>query len=284
METKKTIDLSKLKTDKSLQFLYENIVGRIILKGITLPFISSVVGAYMSSSLSKGRIRKFISANSIDMSEYEKAEYHCFNNFFTRKIEKGARPLPKDYDKMFSPCDGKLSAYKINDDTVLPVKGSTYTISQLLENKSLAEKYRGGYCLVFRLAVDDYHRYIFLDNGVQEQSVKIKGKLHTVQPIALNKYPVFVQNSREYAVIHTEHFGDVVQVEVGALMVGKIVNHLEKGNVKRGKEKGMFMFGGSTIILLCSKEAVEIDEIFFENTKNNLETVIKMGEIIGREK
>lgn len=284
METKKTIDLNKLKVDKSLKFLYENIVGRIILRGITLPFISSVVGAYMSSPLSKGRIKRFISANSIDMGEYEKAEYHCFNDFFTRKIKKGARPLPKDCDKMFSPCDGKLSAYKIDDDTVLPVKGSTYTISQLLNNKQLAEKYRGGYCLVFRLAVDDYHRYIYLDSGQQEQSVKIRGKLHTVQPIALNKYPVFIQNSREYSVIHTEHFGDVVQVEVGALMVGKIVNHLRKGNVKRGEEKGMFKFGGSTIILLCREDAVEIDEIFFENTENNLETIIKMGEVIGRKK
>ena len=108
--------------------------------------------------------------------------------------------------------------------------------------------------------------------------------LHTVQPIALNMYPVFVQNSREYAVMHTENFGDVVQVEVGALMVGKIKNHISSGKIERCKEKGMFLFGGSTIILLCDKNAVEIDETFFTNTNNNKETIVKMGQVIGKKR
>ena len=185
---------------------------------------------------------------------------------------------------LFSPCDGKLSAYKIDKDTVLPVKGSHYTISQLLNNNDLAEKYSDGYCLVFRLAVDDYHRYSYIDSGVKGENVKIKGKLHTVQPIALEKSPVFIQNSREYTVMHTENFGDVVQVEVGALMVGKIKNHQGKGKIIRGEEKGMFLFGGSTIILLLNSGEVQVEELFFENTKNHLETVVKLGESLGRKR
>ena len=284
MDTKKTIDLNSLKKDSTLKFLYENPFGRIILKGITLPFVSSIVGKYMSSSLSKRRIKKFITANGINMEEYEDREFQSFNDFFTRKIKEGKRLLPQDKEVLFSPCDGKLSAYKINEDTVLPVKGSHYTISQLLNNKQLAEKYKDGYCLVFRLSVDDYHRYSYIDSGVKEENVKIKGKLHTVQPIALEKSPVFIQNSREYTVIHTENFGDVVQVEVGALMVGKIKNHHGKGKVTRGGEKGMFLFGGSTIILLLSSNEVWVEEEFFENTKNHLETVIKLGEPLGRKR
>ena len=185
MDTNKTIDLNNLKQDKSLTFLYKNTFGRIILKVITLPFVSTVVGKYMSSSLSKGRIKKFITQNNINMAEYEKADYKSFNEFFTRKIKAEKRPFSTDRNLFFSPCDGKLSAYKINDDTVLPVKGSHYTISQLLSNEELAKQYKDGYCLVFRLAVDDYHRYAFIDDGIQEKSVKIKGILHTVQPIAL---------------------------------------------------------------------------------------------------
>lgn len=284
MDTKKTIDLNNLKKDSTLKFLYENPFGRIILKGITLPFVSSVVGKYMSSSLSKRRIKKFITANGINMEEYEDREFQSFNDFFTRKIKDGKRLLPQDKEVLFSPCDGKLSAYKISEDTVLPVKGSYYTISQLLNNKQLAEKYKDGYCLVFRLSVDDYHRYSYIDSGVKEENVKIKGKLHTVQPIALEKSPVFIQNSREYTVIHTENFGDVVQVEVGALMVGKIKNHQGKGKVTRGGEKGMFLFGGSTIILLLNSNEVLVEEEFFENTKNHLETVIKLGEPLGRKR
>ena len=284
MDTKKTIDLNNLKKDSTLKFLYENPFGRIILKGITLPFVSSVVGKYMSSSLSKRRIKKFITANGINMEEYEDREFQSFNDFFTRKIKEGKRLLPQDKEVLFSPCDGKLSAYKISEDTVLPVKGSHYTISQLLNNTELAEKYKDGYCLVGRLTGDDYHRYSYIDSGVKEENVKIKGKLHTVQPIALEKSPVFIQNSREYTVIHTENFGDVVQVEVGALMVGKIKNHHGKGKVTRGGEKGMFLFGGSTIILLLNSNEVLVEEEFFENTKNHLETVIKLGEPLGRKR
>lgn len=284
MDTKKTIDLNNLKKDSALKFLYENPFGRIILKGITLPFVSSIVGKYMSSSLSKRRIKKFISANGINMEEYEDRDFHSFNDFFTRKIKEDRRPLPQDKEVLFSPCDGKLSAYKIDKDTVLPVKGSHYTISQLLNNNDLAEKYSDGYCLVFRLAVDDYHRYSYIDSGVKGENVKIKGKLHTVQPIALEKSPVFIQNSREYTVMHTENFGDVVQVEVGALMVGKIKNHQGKGKIIRGEEKGMFLFGGSTIILLLNSGEVQVEELFFENTKNHLETVVKLGESLGRKR
>lgn len=284
MDTKKTIDLNNLKKDSALKFLYENPFGRVILKGITLPFVSSIVGKYMSSSLSKRRIKKFISANGINMEEYEDRDFHSFNDFFTRKIKENRRPLPQDKEVLFSPCDGKLSAYKIDKDTVLPVKGSHYTISQLLNNNDLAEKYSDGYCLVFRLAVDDYHRYSYIDSGVKGENVKIKGKLHTVQPIALEKSPVFIQNSREYTVMHTENFGDVVQVEVGALMVGKIKNHQGKGKIIRGEEKGMFLFGGSTIILLLNSGEVQVEELFFENTKNHLETVVKLGESLGRKR
>ena len=282
MENRKTIDLKTLKQDKSLNFLYNNSLGRIILKVITLPFVSSVVGAYMNSRLSKGRISKFIKSNNIDMEEYEKVPYKSFNEFFTRKIKKEKRPFPTDSSILFSPCDGKLSAYKITRGTVLPVKGSTYTIGQLLNNDKLAKSYEGGYCLVFRLAVDDYHRYCYIDSGEKEENIKIKGRLHTVQPIALNLMPVFIQNSREYTVLHTENFGDIVQIEVGALCVGKIKNHHQRCKFKSGEEKGMFLFGGSTIILLINKDRAVIDEEFFINTQNNLETVVKMGQPVGR--
>lgn len=282
MEVKRTIDLKTLPQDKSLKFLYKNSFGRIILKVITLPFVSSLVGAYMNSGLSKGRIDKFIRTNGINMEDYEKAEFKSFNEFFTRKIKAEKRPFPKEKSVLFSPCDGKLSAYKISKDTVLPVKGSSYTISQLLDNPDLAKEYEGGSCLVFRLAVDDYHRYCYIDNGTKTDNVKIKGKLHTVQPIALNMMPVFVQNSREYTVLHTENFGDVVQIEVGALCVGKIKNHHGSGKITAGQEKGMFLFGGSTIILLIHKDKAEIQQEFFKNTENSMETIVKMGEPIGR--
>jgi phosphatidylserine decarboxylase len=282
MDNRKTIDTNNLKEAVSLRFLYKNLMGRIILKGLTLPFISSVVGAYMNSPLSKIRINKFIRQSGIDMSEYEDENYTCFNHCFTRKIKDGERPFPASLGILPSPCDGKVSAYKISEGKIFPIKGSYYTVSQLLENSTLGEKYHGGTCVVLRLAVDDYHRYSYIDNGTKEDNVFIKGVLHTVQPIALNMYPVFVRNSREYTVMHTENFGDVVQVEVGALMVGKIKNFHKAGKMHRGAEKGMFLFGGSTIVLLFQKDKVEIDSELFENTEKGLETIVKLGEPIGK--
>lgn len=102
-----------------------------------------------------------------------------------------------------------------------------------------------------------------------------------MNPAANDKYPIYKMNTREYCLIRTEHFGTVLMMEVGALMVGKIQNYHQKGTVKRGAEKGRFEFGGSTIILLFQKESVKIDQDLWDNTCNGFETSVKMGEKIG---
>ena len=96
-------------------FLYKTVIGRIILKILVLPFISKISGFYMDSKLSNRLIRKFIYKNNIDMNEYEEDNYKCFNEFFIRKIKKGKRPINKEKDILISPCDGKLSVYKISE-------------------------------------------------------------------------------------------------------------------------------------------------------------------------
>ena len=108
----------------------------------------------------------------------------------------------------------------------------------------------------------------------------IKGRLHTVRPIAVENESVFIQNSREVSMLHTKNFDDIYMCEVGAMMVGKIVNEKTEGNFKRGEEKGYFKFGGSTIILLVNN--VSIDKDILINTNENIETVVKMGEVIGK--
>ena len=85
----------------------------------------------------------------------------------------------------------------------------------------------------------------------------------------------------EYTVLETENFGTVVQVEVGAMMVGRIVNHHGTHSFQRGEEKGMFEFGGSTTVLLVKKDQLKVDQDILENSKENIETVVKLGEKIG---
>jgi phosphatidylserine decarboxylase len=234
----------------------------------------------MNRKCSKGMIKKFVKKNNIDLSQYDMTNIKCYNDFFTRKIIDGARNINMESNKLISPCDSKLQAFKINEESIFNIKDSYYKVEDLIQNKELAKEYINGYCLIFRLTVDDYHRYCYVDNGTKTKNTPIKGVLHTVNPIALERYNFYKTNSREYCILETENFGKIIQVEVGALMVGKISNHHQEYTFTKGEEKGMFLFGGSTIVLLV-KENIKIDEDILFNTSNNDETVVRYGEAIG---
>ncbi len=266
---------------KLLKFLYNTVPGRMVLRILISPAISKIGGAYMNCAVSKIHIKSFIRKNNIDMNLYENEKYKNFNDFFTRKIKKENRPFDMSDDAFVSPCDGKLSAYKVIDEACFEIKGSLYTIDDLLKGSKYCNLYKDGICLVFRLCVDNYHRYLYLDDGQILENKPVKGKLHTVRPIALEKYPVFVQNAREYTVIETKNFGVVSQIEVGALMIGKIKNHQTEGDVFRGEEKGMFLYGGSTIVVLLQEGVARIDNELFVATENNIETPVVAGQRIG---
>lgn len=263
-----------------LKKMYGSVFGRMVLKVLTLPFISIIGGKLMDSCLSRIAISSFIKNNHIDMSQYEEKKYKSYNDFFTRKIKEEARPVIKNDIDLIAPADSKISYYKIDDNTHFMIKNTLYSIEELLNNHLLANKYKDGICLVCRLAVDDYHHYHFIDDGKIESSCYISGKFHTVNPIANDYYPIYKQNSRAYSLLKTKNFGDVVYMEVGALMVGKIVN-LNKTEFKKGEEKGYFEFGGSTVVLLFEKDKVIIDKDIINNSLNNDETKVLMGEKIG---
>ncbi len=266
----------------ALGFLYETAVGRMILKLLTARWISKLCGAYLSLRCSKWLIKRFVASNNIDLEDYVAEDYRCFNDCFCRKIKPELRPVDTDSSHLIAPCDGLLSAYRINGDTVLPIKQSRYTIKSLLNDDSLAEKYRDGVCLVFRLCVDHYHRYCYIDGGTKGGNTFIRGRLHTVRPIALENYPVFCENCREYTVMQTENFGTVTQIEVGAMLVGKIKNLHGEHEFSRGEEKGMFLYGGSTIAVLLEKDSAAVDECYFAATERYEETPVKMGQCIGK--
>ena len=265
----------------ALRFLYYNKFGGLILRLINRRWLSKLVGKYMDGRLSRRKIAKYIKKHGINMSDYIEEDYNSFNAFFTRRIKPELRPFDMSPDALVSPCDAKVSAYRIDNKLLFNAKGYYYTVETLLKNKELAKEFAGGTCIVFRLCVTDYHRYFFFDGGTASGNTFIKGRLHTVQPVALEKRRVFTENCREYTVLDTDHFGKAVMVEVGAMMVGRIVNEVKSGRFERGTEKGRFEFGGSTVILLLKKDAATLDDEFFENTKNELETVVKCGEKIG---
>ena len=266
----------------ALRFLYHTVPGRAALKLLSGRTVSRLGALYMDSPLSRPLIPSFVRKNGIDLSEYETADYRCFNDFFTRQVRPECRPIAAEPDALIAPCDGLLSAYPIREGLVLPVKQSRYSIDSLLGGNPIAARYAGGVCLVFRLCVNHYHRYCYVDDGVKGENVFIPGRLHTVRPIALEAAPVFTENCREYTVMETAHFGMVTQVEVGAMLVGKIRNLHGAGKICRGAEKGRFLYGGSTVILLLEPERVRLPETLLRATEQGVETPVKMGQALGR--
>lgn len=267
--------------DKLLKWMHTHRTGRLALKVLVRPVVSKAGGWLLDSRCSKIFIRPFVKQQGINLEQYENKEYASYNDFFTRQIKKEYRPIEGDADTLISPCDGKLSVYPIDGKRRFSIKGTEYTVDSLLRSGRIARRYQGGYACIFRLTVDDYHRYCYVDDGLKSINIRIPGIFHTVNPAANAVCPVYKENTREYSLLKSRHFQVVLMMEVGALMVGRITNYHEECQVKKGEEKGRFEFGGSTVILLFQKDAVVFDRRLLVNTQNGYETIVKMGERLG---
>ncbi len=272
-----------IESSKTLNFFYDTLIGRIILKPFISKRFNNLMAKYMNSKYSLKRVDKFIDKNDINVYEYSKQKYTSYNDFFIRKVAQGKRPINAHKNVFISPCDSKLTVYKINDDLTLKIKDSYYSVDTLVD-KEIMNEYKDGYALVFRLSTDNYHRYCYIDSGSKGKNIHIDGVFHTVQPLALKHYNFYKTNTREYTVLNTNNFDKVIEVEIGAMGIGKIVNNHEEYNFKKGEEKGYFEFGGSTIVLLIKKDMVIIDEDIYNNSLENIETNVKYGEKIGSKK
>jgi len=160
---------------KLLKFLYKTFLGRLLLKILVNPFASKCVGVFLNTRLSKIFIKKTIVKNNIDMSEYEQKIYKSFNDFFTR--EKAKININSNIKTFISPCDAELMVYKIGSKSVFEIKNSKYSVSNLINNDSLAKEFENGYCLIFRLGIKNYHRYCYIDNGIKNNNIFINRKI-----------------------------------------------------------------------------------------------------------
>lgn len=266
----------------ALRFLYRTVPGRALLRLLCARTPSRLCGRFLDSRLSKFMISPFMRKNGICAADYESAAYRCFNDCFTRKIRSDLRPIDDNPNVLIAPCDGLMSAWRIQEDTVICAKQSRYTLSALLGGDDCAKYFQGGVCLVFRLCVHHYHRYCFPDDGRPLRNYYIPGLLHTVRPIALERFPVFTQNCRHISLLQTSHFDLIAQIEVGAMLVGRICNHPIGNTFDRGAEKGMFLYGGSTVILLLRPGSVLLPDEVFTWSAVGAEIPVQMGEAIAQ--
>ena len=273
----------KVYGEQWLNWLYHNPVGEATLWAIAKrKIVSSVYGDMMEKPSSSDKIQPFIEEYGVDISIAQEQNFNSFNEFFIRKLKPQARPIIQDSLAVASPADGKVLAYENINNSDFYIKGVRFNVESFLNNSELAKKYTDGSMIVFRLAPPDYHRYHFPVSGkVPEANTKIDGDYYSVNPLALReKAEIFWLNKREYGVIESPVFGNVVMVEVGATMVGSMLQSYSGTSIKKGDEKGYFKFGGSTVVLLFEKDKIKIDQDLLRNTSNSLETTIKMGEQI----
>lgn len=265
--------------DSGLRFAYGTSVGRWLLTLTAIrPWFSEANAVARRSPLSARSIPAFVEAHAIDLSEFEERHFRSFADFFTRSFRDGVRPVPVE-DVLFSPAESRVTCVGIDDATRVLIKGHSYGVDELLDDAETARLFVGGQCLVFRLAVQDCHRYSYVDDGVTVSSRRIAGVLHTVSA-ASARYRIYRENKRTWDLLRTEHFGDMIQMEVGAMLVGRIRSH-GKSTFSRGEEKGWFELGGSTVVLLIKKSVVTIDDDIVEWSRRGTEVRVRLHEQVG---
>lgn len=279
--------IEKVPGESFLKFLYYNPFGKLALEALVKrKFLSVWYGRKMNSEKSKEKILPFVKALEIPMEEAEKSleDFTSFNDFFYRKLKKGARTWDMREEVLVSPADGKILAYEnIDSFSSFLVKGQEFSLEELFASKEMAEKYAGGSFVIVRLAPVDYHRFHFPIDAWVGTSHKIDGYYYSVSTHAIRRnIRIFLENQREYTILESKLFGDIAYFEVGATMVGGIhQTYLENTMINKGEEKGYFDFGGSTCLLLFEKGKVQLDKDLLENTKRGIETKVYVGEKIG---
>ena len=265
-------------TSRTIHFLYSTVPGRLFLKAIMKLHVDRYGAQFLWTKYSKPLIDWYIKSNGISVTKAEIESFRSFRDMFVRTRE----PVPVDLTPghLVSPCDGWLSVYRIDERSCFSIKNSYYQIKDFLQDETLAQNYNQGTCMVFRLCASDYHHYSYIDNGYQGEHHHIPGVLHSVQPIACEKYPVYVLNKRCWSLLTTEHFGPVVQCEIGALVIGGIFNEKENTRFSKGSEKGHFELAGSTIVLLFEPGQINLKPEILEQIAQEKEYRVEQGQWI----
>lgn len=282
-------EVEKVYGDWFINFLYQNGPGNKIGKVFTNKYFSKLYGSFQDLPMSHKKVKPFIEKFHINIDEYEtgsrpaadiRDSYSNFNEFFIRKFKLGKRPFESDPRKMPAFAEARYVGFEAVDEKKLyPVKGHYLLARDLVGEETISRIFEGGPLIIARLCPVDYHRYHYPDNGKVLDHYRIPGTYDSVNPLALKlKNQIFIRNERHVSILQTENFGRLAYIEVGAICVGKIVqSHPWKKPFIRGEEKGYFLFGGSTVILLGERGAWKPSQDIVDNTNKGIETYLHLG-------
>lgn len=263
----------------AVKLMYNTKLGRFLFKIILKARVDNVIVGFLRTPYSKPIIKWYVKKYKITLEPFQINSFKTYRDFFVRARTNFKMDITPGH--LISPCDGYLSYFPIENNASFCIKNSYYKIGDLIQNQELGAQYVDGDCLIFRLCAYDYHHYCYIDDGFQGKNHFISGQLHSVQPIACEKLPVYTLNRRSWSLMTTEHFGPVVQTEVGAFVVGGIVNDKENSRFRKGEEKGHFELCGSTIVLLFRKNKVSLLPHILNQLVGGEEIRVQQGQHIG---
>jgi phosphatidylserine decarboxylase len=251
---------------------------RLLTELSSRKWVSQLTGAFAKSKASRLFISRFAQTYGIRIQDAEKhiKEYTSLNDFFTRRLKPGLRPIHEDITRVVSPVDAMITGIgDIKDGLIVNVKGQDYTIDELLNRSPRTVNYKNGFYFVLYLSPSDYHRIHSPITGDVLEKEHVPGKVYPVNEFGLRHMRRVLSRNERLITFMQHEAGEVAVVKVGALNVSSIQyveplpNHLE-----RGQELAYFEFG-STVVLLFE------DEMFQPRQDLQLGSKVKMGEELG---
>jgi phosphatidylserine decarboxylase len=284
---KQVVETEQVYGEKWVRWTYESKPGNLLLHSLAKRHIASwYYGWQMSRRVSANRVLPFIVEYDLDVDEFAKNQFQfkTFNDFFYRALKPGARPIAPGDDVAVLPADGRHLAFQ-NVDAAdnFYAKGQRFDLASFLGDPALAAEFAGGSLVISRLCPVDYHRFHFPVAGKAGEARLIKGFLYSVSPIALRRKLSYLwHNKRMVTLVDSPVFGKVAVCEIGATMVGSIVQtYLPGESVPKGFEKGLFKFGGSCVITIFQPGRIKFDADLVQQSAAGLEVYARMGEQLG---
>ena len=263
-----------------------------------LTLVAGRIARARGGAMTTRLIRWFVARYGVDMSEAENpdiASYASFNDFFSRPLRKGIRPLA--HADFVCPVDGAISQVgAIDDHHIVQAKGHRFTTTQLVGgDAALAARFRHGGFANLYLSPKDYHRLHMPCDGTLTRMIHVPGKLFSVNPVTARGVPnLFARNERVVCVFDSPEHGPFVMVLVGATIVGSmatvwhgVVNAKRTDTtsewtytdrtivLRKGEEMGRFLLG-STIVMLFRPGAIAFSQNWAPERK------VRLGEPMGR--
>jgi phosphatidylserine decarboxylase len=256
------------------------VLAQYVMPKQAITALAGVIAGARGGAVTRAIVRRFVQRYAVDMAEAALPDigaYATFNQFFTRELAPGARPIaPAD---LVCPVDGAISAFgAIERDQIFQAKGHRYSSAALLGGEAgLAAGFDDGHFATLYLSPKDYHRVHMPCAGRLLRMIHVPGDLFSVNPATAQAVPgLFARNERVVCIFETK-FGPLALVLVGATIVGSmatvwhgVVNPPRSGTsrewsyaerdlrLEQGAEMGRFLLG-STVVMLWPKLALRFN-------------------------